>query len=277
MGTGKRSIKVGVESFEGESLLGPALIIPKPATLSEQPAPIGKRKPLSWKTERPHWKRGIYTIFGIDEAGRGPLAGPVVAAAVYFDYDKCKKFPKTLRDLNDSKQLFAEERERFYHLILKHAKAWGVGIVSREDIDRLNILQATMKAMTIAVDEAARKLAIENSVPELLLVDGNYFRTKLPYEYQTVIDGDAKSPLIAAASILAKVTRDRIMVELDAVYPEYNFKSHKGYSTPEHIRAIEKYGPCPEHRRSFNPARYNQESLVFETILSDDLLIAELA
>ncbi|MDP4200796.1 MAG: ribonuclease HII [Bacteroidota bacterium] len=224
------------------------------------------RKPLSWKTERAHWKRGVRTILGIDEAGRGPLAGPVVAAAVFFDYDKCQKFPKTLRDLNDSKQLIEEERERFFTLIQKHARAWGIGIVSREDIDRHNILQATMMAMTLAVDEAARKLATEDTVPEMLLVDGNYFRTTLPYEYQTVVDGDAKSPLIAAASILAKVTRDRIMVELDRVYPQYNFKSHKGYSTPEHIRAIKEYGPCPEHRMTFNPERYAQAELAFEVL-----------
>ncbi len=223
-----------------------------------------RRKPLSWSTERIHWKRGIFSIMGVDEAGRGPLAGPVVAAAVHFDYDTCRNFPKSLRELNDSKQLLPDERERLFALILKHAKSWGVGIVSREEIDSINILQATMKAMTLAVDEAATKLAIEEVLPELLLVDGNYFRTTLPYEFQTVVDGDAKSPLIAAASILAKVTRDRIMVELDAVYPAYNFKSHKGYSTPEHLRLLKEHGPCPEHRRSFRPERFNQGAFVFE-------------
>jgi len=233
-----------------------------------------EKKPLSWKWERAHWKRGIFSILGIDEAGRGPLAGPIVAAAVYFDYDTCRSFPRTLRDLNDSKQLSENDRERFYDLILKHARAWGVGIVSRETIDKINILQATMSAMTIAVDEAAKKLAAENIQPEMLLVDGNYFRTTLPYEYQTVVDGDAKSPLIAAASILAKVTRDRIMVELDAVYPEYNFKSHKGYGTPAHVRALQEHGPCPEHRRSFRPERFTQEKLTIETVISDDAIRA---
>lgn len=227
--------------------------------------PARTRKPLSWKTERAHWKKGIFSIVGIDEAGRGPLAGPVVAAAVYFDYDTCRKFPRSLRDLNDSKQLDEEERERFYSLILKHAKSYGIGIVSHEDIDRINILQATMKAMTIAVDEMAQKLAVENISPELLLVDGSYFRTTLPYEYQTVVDGDAKSPLIAAASVLAKVTRDRIMLEMHEQYPHYNFKSNKGYSVPEHLRALKEFGPCPIHRRSFRPDRF-QEELNFEVV-----------
>ena len=228
-------------------------------------APKRDRKPLSWRTERAHWKKGIYSIIGVDEAGRGPLAGPVVAAAVYFDYDKCKNFPRSLRDLNDSKQLFEEEREHFYKLILKHARSWGIGVVSHEEIDRLNILQATMKAMSIAIDEAAGKLAVENIAPEMLLIDGSYFRTTLPYEYQTVVDGDAKSPLIAAASVLAKVTRDRIMVEMDALYPHYNFKSNKGYSVPEHLRALKEHGPCPIHRRSFKPERF-QEELKFEVV-----------
>ncbi len=243
----------------------PIVLNDNPAALEQPPAKRG-RKPLSWKTERAHWKKGIYAIMGVDEAGRGPLAGPVVAAAVFFDYDKCRKFPKSLRDLNDSKQLFEEERERFFSLILKHARGWGIGIVDHDEIDRLNILQATMKAMTIAVDQAAQKLQAENMLPELLLVDGNYFRTSLPYEYQTVIDGDAKSPLIAAASVLAKVTRDRIMVEQHERYPQYNFKSNKGYSVPEHLRALKEFGPSPIHRRSFRPDRF-QEELTFEKIV----------
>jgi ribonuclease HII len=227
---------------------------------------------LSWKTERTHWKRGIFSIMGVDEAGRGPLAGPVVAAAVLFDYEKCKNFPKSLRELNDSKQLKEEERERFYTLIVKHARSYGVGIVSREVIDRINILQATMQAMTIAVEQAAQKLASEEIVPELLLVDGNYFRTSLPYQYQTVVDGDSKSPLIAAASVLAKVTRDRIMYKLHELYPHYNFASNKGYSVPEHRRALKEHGPCPEHRRSFRPERFQKE-LLFETILTEEAMV----
>jgi ribonuclease HII len=224
----------------------------------------GNTKPLSWKTEKPHWKRGIYSIFGIDEAGRGPLAGPVVATAVFFDYDKCRNFPKSLRFLNDSKKLTESDRDRYYDLIIKHTRSFGIGIISSKEIDEINILQATMKAMTIAVDEAAKKLEIEDISPEMLLVDGNYFRTKLPYEYQTVVGGDAKSPLIAAASVLAKVNRDRIMLDLDKIYPHYNFASNKGYGVPEHLRALETHGPCPEHRRSFRPERFIQESLALK-------------
>ena len=235
-----------------------------------------KPKPLSWRTERAHWKRGLFTLVGVDEAGRGPLAGPVVAAAVYFSHDTCQKFPKSLRDLNDSKQLTEEERERFFNLIQKHSIAWGVGIVSAKIIDEINILQATMRAMTIAVDEVARQLAIEERTPEVLLVDGNYFRTTLPYEYQTVVDGDAKSPLIAAASVLAKVTRDRIMKEMDALYPQYNFKRHKGYSTPEHLKALKEHGACLEHRMSFRSTTPGQEQFEFEPVLSEEALLIEL-
>jgi ribonuclease HII len=178
--------------------------------------------------------------------------------------------------LNDSKQLTEEERERFYTLILKHCAAYGVGIVEAAEIDRINILRATMKAMTLAVDQVATKLAESSTTPEMLLVDGNYFRTTLPYEYQTIIDGDAKSPLIAAASIIAKVTRDRIMKQMHEVYPHYKFDSNKGYSTAEHIRLLKEHGPSPEHRRSFRPERFNQEELIFETVLSDEMLLTDL-
>ena len=133
-----------------------------------------------------------------------------------------------------------------------------------------------MKAMTLAVDQVATKLAESSTTPEMLLVDGNYFRTTLPYEYQTIIDGDAKSPLIAAASIIAKVTRDRIMKQMHEVYPLYKFDSNKGYSTAEHIRLLKEHGPSPEHRRSFRPERFNQEELIFETVLSDEMLLTDL-
>ncbi len=213
-----------------------------------------KRTLLTWNTERAHWKRGIFSIMGVDEAGRGPLAGPVVAAAVHFDYDTCRKFPKSLLHLNDSKKLTEAERERFYDLIISHAQSYGVGVVSREEIDRINILQATMQAMTMAVEQAAKNIS-----PELLLVDGNYFRTSLPYPFQTIKHGDAISPLIAAASVIAKVIRDRIMLELHEKYPVYHFASNKGYGVPSHLRALDEHGPCPEHRRSFRPERFQEE------------------
>jgi ribonuclease HII len=230
---------------------------------SEQTPVVRRKKPLSWRTERPYWAKGIRNIVGIDEAGRGPLAGPVVASALMFTYDRCQKFPKTLRDLNDSKQLTEEERERFFDLIQKHAYAIGVGIVSPQEIDRINILQATMLAMTLAVNELEIKLQLTEEAPELLLIDGNYFRTPLPYEFKTVIDGDAKSPLIAAASIIAKVTRDRLMKEMHERYPVYNFAQHKGYATREHIKAIETHGLSAEHRLSFRKDRIEETLSLF--------------
>ncbi len=176
-------------------------------------------------------------ICGIDEAGRGPLAGPVVAAAVIL--------PKNEKILyvNDSKKLSPEMRERLYDEITKKALSYGVGIVSHTEIDKINILQATYEAMKKAVS----KLKPE---PTLLLNDA----VRIPgidIRQVNIIKGDAKSLSIAAASIIAKVTRDRIMIDLADKYPEYNFKSNKGYGSKEHIDAIKKYGPCEIHRRSF--------------------------
>jgi ribonuclease HII len=209
------------------------------------------RKNLTWGIERAFWKRGLYSLIGVDEAGRGPLAGPVVAGAVTFPYELCQKFPKDLRGLNDSKQLTEPEREDYFEAIKCHAKAFGVGIVSPQMIDEINILRATMQAMTIAVEQVVSSLAENDESPDVLLIDGNYFRTSLPYEFKTVIDGDAKSRLIAAASVLAKVTRDNIMKDLHEHYPQYNFKQHKGYATREHRAALKEHGPSPVHRQSF--------------------------
>lgn len=176
-------------------------------------------------------------IAGVDEAGRGPLAGPVVAAAVIFD-------PRVRIDrVNDSKKLSARVRASLYDDITGRAIAWGVGIVDHEVIDRINILNATFLAM----HKALRRLAVR---PDHLIVDGNQFRTE-EYPYTTVIDGDARCFSIAAASIIAKVTRDRLMVELDVRFPEYGFARHKGYGTREHIAALLAHGPSPIHRRSF--------------------------
>lgn len=221
------------------------------------------RKALTWGIERAFWKRGLLSLVGIDEAGRGPLAGPVVASAVIFPYELCQKFPKELRGLTDSKQLSEAEREEYFEAIRTHARAFGVGIVSPRTIDQINILQATMQAMTIAVDQVVAELALSDESPDVLLVDGNYFRTSLPYEHKTVVEGDAKSRLIAAASVLAKVTRDSIMKDLHEHYPEYNFRQHKGYGTREHREAIKKHGPSPVHRQSFLHMNPDQTLLMF--------------
>ena len=183
-------------------------------------------------------KYGEYqAICGIDEVGRGPLAGPVTACAVILPKD-CH-----LLYLNDSKQLTAAKREELYDEILKEAVAVGIGTVEPEVIDRINILQATYQAMRIAVGSLS-------VVPDLLLNDAVTI-PGLPMRQVPIIKGDAKSASIAAASIVAKVTRDRLMEEYDAVYPEYGFAGNKGYGSAAHIEALRKYGPCPIHRRSF--------------------------
>ena len=182
--------------------------------------------------------QGDYSaICGIDEAGRGPLAGPVVAGAVILPND-CE-----ILYLNDSKKLSAARREELYEEIQEKALACSVGIVSNERIDEINILQATYEAMRQAVS----KLDLS---PDLLLVDAVHI-PDLPQKQVGIVKGDAKSVSIAAASIMAKVSRDRMMLELDQIYPEYGFAGHKGYGSQAHIAAIKKYGPCPIHRQTF--------------------------
>ncbi|HEY2071431.1 MAG TPA: ribonuclease HII [Rhizomicrobium sp.] len=178
-------------------------------------------------------------IAGVDEAGRGPLAGPVVAAAVILDR---KRIPK---GLNDSKQLSAGAREELYVLVMQRAVAVGVGEASVDEIDLINIRQATHLAMARAV----RAMAL---APLFALVDGND-APALPCPCDTIVDGDAKSVSIAAASIIAKVTRDRMMVALHDAHPGYGWANNKGYGTAEHLNALGKLGPCPHHRRSFAP------------------------
>jgi ribonuclease HII len=177
-------------------------------------------------------------VCGVDEAGRGPLAGPVVAAAVVLDP---KRIPK---GLDDSKQLNEKKRGALFDLIMRDAQV-GVGIIGAEVIDRINILQATFVAMSQAVDQVA-------TVLHLALIDGNR-APALPCKVETIIRGDRKSSSIAAASIVAKVTRDRLMQEQHLLYPHYGFSQHKGYGTEEHLAAIAAFGPCPLHRRSFSP------------------------
>ncbi len=176
-------------------------------------------------------------ICGIDEAGRGPLAGPVVAGAVILPKD-C-----SILYLNDSKQVSASRREELFKEIQEKAVACAVGIVSPQRIDEINILQATYEAMHQAVEGL-------KVVPDLLLVDAVTIPA-MPMKQVGIVKGDAKSVSIAAASILAKVTRDRMMVEYDSLYPEYGFAKHKGYGSKMHIEAIQEYGPCPIHRRTF--------------------------
>ncbi|HHY47533.1 MAG TPA: ribonuclease HII [Firmicutes bacterium] len=184
---------------------------------------------------------GYRTIAGVDEAGRGPLAGPVVAAAVVMPPGI------TIPGVDDSKKLSSLARERAYELILQSAKAVGIGIVSHILIDRMNILRASYLAMRKAVE----KLGIP---VDYVMVDG-YPIPGLKYPQQGVIHGDATCFCIACASIIAKVTRDRIMVKADRIFPGYGFAAHKGYPTPQHLEAIARLGPSPIHRRSFGPVK----------------------
>ena len=180
-------------------------------------------------------------VCGVDEAGRGPWAGPVSAAAVILTPDDLPQ------GVDDSKVLTAQKREALEIEIKARAVAWGVGFASVEEIHELNILQATGLAMCRAIEQ----LAVQ---PVAALVDGAY-RFKLPCDVQTVVGGDGLSLSIAAASILAKTARDRLMVELDAQYPGYGFASHKGYNAPVHQAALKAMGPCPAHRRGWSPIR----------------------
>lgn len=191
---------------------------------------------------------GYRRIAGLDEAGRGPLAGPVVAAAVILP-NRCR-----LVGIDDSKQLTESERNHLFVLITQRAVAIGVGLASHDEIDRLNILQATRLAMYRAV-------AAVSPVPDCLLVDAvSLPASRMPV--RSIIKGDALSVSIAAASIIAKVTRDRLMAEYHAVYPQYNFLSHKGYGTEEHRERLVEYGPSAIHRRTFSPVRHVDMSLM---------------
>ncbi|MEA3412453.1 MAG: ribonuclease HII [Pseudomonadota bacterium] len=185
---------------------------------------------------------GMYgLVAGVDEAGRGPLAGPVVAAAVVLDPDR------PIRGLADSKTIGVAKRGRLAGEITASSLAWAVASAGPEEIDRVNILQATMRAMERAV-------AALVPLPDHVLVDGNRC-PELSMPSSAIVKGDASVEAISAASILAKVTRDREMLELDAIYPGYGFARHKGYPTRDHIRALGERGPCPCHRRSFAPVR----------------------
>jgi len=187
--------------------------------------------------DRTFYNDNIRTICGVDEAGRGPLAGPVVAAAVIFDNDT------TIDGINDSKKLTEKMREKLFEEIIDKSISYGIGSIDHRKIDEINILNATLLAMKIAVDELSLR-------PDLVLIDGNRsFLSEI--ETRTIIGGDGKSFSIAAASILAKVTRDRIMKKEAVKFPHYSWQTNKGYGTRAHVQAILEHGPCELHRQSF--------------------------
>jgi ribonuclease HII len=228
----------------------------KTSQLSEQPKPPQDKPKKPKSISAKEWRRllalhcfedqvrqeGFHWIAGIDEAGRGPLAGPVVAAA-------CLIPPGIFfKGVDDSKKLTPQKRAELFACIKENPHVqFGVGIVDSVEIDRINIYQATIKAMFQAVDQLVQK-------PDILFIDGR--EVKHPhYPTKSIIGGDAKSHSIATASVIAKVTRDAIMVEHHKQWPQYGFNEHKGYSTEQHLHALEKYGPCAIHRRSFDPVR----------------------
>ena len=198
--------------------------------MTEQPKDL-------WVIENARYSDTVQCICGVDEAGRGPLAGPVYAAAVIL--------PRGLviEGLNDSKKLTEKRREVLYDVIVEQAVAYGIGSADEKEIDEINILQATFLAMRRAIAQLAVR-------PDLALIDGNR-ESDFGVPAQTVIGGDGKSANIAAASILAKVTRDRVMLQYAAQYPQYGFDVHKGYGTKRHYEALREFGPCPIHRQSF--------------------------
>ena len=193
--------------------------------------------PLTWELENEYFAKGYTAVCGTDEAGRGPLCGPVAAAAVILPEGL------VIPGLNDSKKLSEKKREELYDVIIENAVSYAIELVDNTVIDEINILNAAQLAMRRAVSRLT-------PTPDLALVDGNVARD-FPCAAVTVVKGDSRSPSIAAASVLAKVTRDRLCMEHDALYPEYGIAKHKGYPTAEHMEAVRKYGPSPIHRMSF--------------------------
>ena len=183
-------------------------------------------------------EKGFKNICGIDEAGRGPLAGPVVVASVILPENSM------IEGINDSKKVSEKKREKLYDLIIEEAISYGVGIIGQDEIDDINILNATKKGLTLSLQELTKR-------PDLIIVDALSKINTLGIPYESIIKGDAKCYSISAASIIAKVTRDRIMREWDKVFPQYGFATHKGYGTSAHINAIKEYGICPIHRKTF--------------------------
>jgi ribonuclease HII len=205
--------------------------------------------------ERDLWSREFTLVAGVDEAGRGPLAGPVVAATVILPAAWANgSFDARLVDLNDSKQLTEAQRENYFEIITTHPDLrYAIAIVDAATIDRINILQATHRAM----NEALAKLQPQ---PQHVLVDGRPVKS-MTLPQTALVKGDSRSYSIAAASVLAKVTRDRLMLEFDAKFPGYGFAIHKGYGVPQHLAAIKRLGPCPIHRMSFAPLKVKEQRL----------------
>ncbi len=216
------------------------------------------RRPKRFRYEYDLLQQGTTLIAGVDEAGRGPLAGPVFAAAVIFPQEWiADHLPKPLRKINDSKQLTHEAREMFFtELTSRPEVRYGIAQVDVALIDQINILQASHRAMNLA-------LAQLNPAPQHVLVDGLRVNS-MQFPHTPIVSGDALSYSIAAASILAKVSRDRLMVQFDAQYPGYGFAAHKGYATPDHYAAIKERGACPIHRQSFAPFRPVQVEMLVD-------------
>jgi ribonuclease HII len=197
-----------------------------------------------WALEKAAWRGGARCVAGLDEVGRGPMFGPVVAAAVIFR-EGCR-----LPGLTDSKQLTEKQRNEFDAVIRECAVAWAIAAVDVETIDRINIRRASLLAMRLAVEQLAA--GADSLLPDYLLIDGRD-TIEWPCAQQAVVGGDGRSVSIAAASVLAKVYRDRMLVELDAVYPGYGLARHKGYCSHEHLDALRRLGPTPLHRKSYAP------------------------
>lgn len=201
---------------------------------------VGKMMDL-WQYENELHNKGINIIGGTDEAGRGPLFGPVVAACVVLP----KNFE--LEGLNDSKKLSEKKRNIFYNYLIENT-IYGIGIISSEEIDKINIYEASRKAMIIAIRQVQKQINLEYVLSDAMPID-------IEIPVMPIIKGDAKSMSIAAASVIAKVTRDKILYDIDKKYPEYDFKSHKGYPTKKHFEAIEKYGLIDGYRKTYGPVQ----------------------
>lgn len=214
---------------------------------------MAKRETKTWtaslRHERHYFRAGFPFIVGIDEAGRGPLAGPVAAAAVALPLGKAN-LAKALRGVRDSKEMTAPQRDRLNDVIIEVASCWGIGHSSAEEIDRLGIVDATKAAMQRALDHALDGASV---LPDCLFLDYQLWPERSDIPQVSIVAGDKHSLTIACASVLAKVWRDRYMIDRDAEFSEYDFATHKGYGTAAHLRALRMHGPSSEHRRSFSP------------------------